>query len=113
MGLPRRPLAAWWLVLLVFLPLEAWLFLKMRHVWGLWETILAFIVLGLLAARASRPRGVLAWLLPVRAERKAAARPVWLALLVLVTAFLWSSPFGPHPWLPALACALSVKAIVS
>lgn len=113
MALPRRALAPWWLVLLVFLPLEVWLFLKMRDVWGLVKTILAFLVLGFLAARASRPRGILAWLFPTRAERKAAARPVWLALLLLAAAFLWWSPFGPQPWLPAAACAFGAKALVS
>lgn len=101
-----------WLVLLVFLPLDIWLFLRLRDAWGLWRAAGAFLVLGLLAARAARPRGLLAWLMPGRAERKHSERPVWLAALALAAVVAWFLPFGPQPWLPLVAATLGAKALI-
>lgn len=113
MQLPRRRLLPWWLALLAFIPLQIWLFLKLRDAWGLWPTVGTFAAVGLLAARASRPRGLLAWLLPGRAERRHRARPLWLGVLALAAAVAWLLPFGPQPWLPLLPAAFGAKALLA
>lgn len=111
--LPKRRLLPWWLVFLVFLPLQIWLFLKLRDAWGIWRTVLAILVVGFVAANAARPRGLLAWIFPNRAARQNAARPVWVLVLAALAAASWFLPWGPQPWLAAFIGASGAKAVVS
>lgn len=111
--LPRERVLPWWIALLVFVPLEIWLFLEMRAAWGVWRTLGVVLVLALLAARAARPKGILAWIFPRWRERRHAARPVWLLALVAAAAASWFLPWGPQPWLPAFAAVLGAKAVVA
>lgn len=101
-----------WLVFVVFAPLQVWLFLRLRAAWGLWPTVGAFLVIGLLAARASRAPWVQRLLFPGAAERRERRRPVYSGILLVAAAASWLLAWGPQPWLPAAAAVSLVKANV-
>lgn len=109
---PPRRLLPGWLVFVLFLPLQVWLFLKMRDAWGVWRTLLTVLVVAFVAANAARPRGLLAWLFPDRAARQNAARPLWVLVLAGLAVAVWFLPWGPQPWLAAFIGASGAKAVV-
>lgn len=101
-----------WLVFIVFVPLQIWLFLKLRETWGFWPTVGAFTVVGFLAARAARAPWFQRLFFPHRAERRERNRPLYSGILLVLAAVSWFLPFGPQPWLPAAVGVSLVKANV-
>ena len=110
--LPQRRLLPWWLVFLVCVPLQVWLFFQLRASWGIWPTVGTILVVSLVAAKAARPQGLLSWIFPNRAARKNATRPFWLLVLAAAAAATWFLPWGPQPWLAAFIGASGAKAVV-
>jgi len=101
-----------WLVFIVFVPLQIWLFLRLRDAWGFWPTVGAFTVIGLLAARAARAPWLQRVLFPHRAQTRERRRPVYSGILLLLAAVSFFLPWGPQPWLPAAVGVSLVKANV-
>lgn len=101
-----------WLVFLLFVPLQIWLFLELKDAWGWWPTIGAFLVLGLLATRAARAPWLKSMLFPGWAAQRERRRPFWSGVLLVLAAVSWLLPWGPQPWLPAAAVTSLVKANV-
>lgn len=101
-----------WLVFVVFVPIQVWLFFKLKAAWGLWPTLGAFLVLAFLATRAARAPWIQRALFPWMAERREQRRPIYSGILLVVAAASWLLPWGPQPWLPAAAAVSLVKANV-
>ena len=102
-----------WLVFVVFVPLQVWLFLELKSAWGWWPTIGAFLVIGLVAARAARAPWFQRLFFPYHAARRETRRPLYSGILLVLAAVSWFLPFGPQPWLPAAVGVSLVKANVS
>lgn len=101
-----------WLVFIVFVPIQIWLFLKLRAAWGLWPTIGSFLVIGFLAARAARAPWFQRVFFPNWAESRERRRPVYSGVLLVLAALSLLLPWGPQPWLPAAVGVSLVKANV-
>lgn len=99
-----------WFVFIVFVPIQIWIFFRMKDAWGLWRTVGTFLLVGLLAARATRPMGLRAMLFPWWAERWEGRRHVYQGILLFAAAVTWFAPWGPQPWLPAIIAVSAVKA---
>lgn len=101
-----------WLVFIVFVPLQVWLFLKMRDAWGFWPTVGAFMLIGILAARAARAPWFQRLFFPQWAKTRERRRPVYSGILLLLAAVSFLLPWGPQPWLPAAVGVSLLKANV-
>lgn len=98
-----------WLVFILFVPLQIWLFLNLFDQWR-WWTVLFFLALGILGNRAARGPWLTAMLFPRRAVRHERRRHVFQGLLFLAAALAWLLPQNaglfawaaswPQPWLP-------------
>lgn len=113
-----RPLPGW-LVFIVFVPLQIWIFLKLFEQWR-WWTLLLFVVLGFLGNRASRAPWLTALIFPGLAARHERRRHVFQGILFLAAALTWLLPASavaptyaaswPQPWLPLAFLATLLKA---
>jgi H+/Cl- antiporter ClcA len=110
----RRTSGTWlripgWLVFVIFVPLQIWLFLHLFDHWR-WWTLLFFFALGILGNRAARAAWLTTMLFPHRAVRHERRRHVFQGLLFLGAALTWLLPQSPgtfafaatwpQPWLP-------------
>lgn len=96
-----------WLVFVIFVPLQIWIFLNLFEQWR-WWTIAFFLALGILGNRAARAPWITSMLFPMRAVRHERRRHVFQGLLFLAAALGWLLPQAaflpaaapwPHPWL--------------
>lgn len=113
-----------WLVFVIFVPLQIWLFLKLFEHWRYW-TILFMMVLGFVGNRAARAPWISELLFPRHAQRHERRRHVFQGILFLAAAltfFLpqavgvlparvdaWSAAW-PQPWLPLVFLLTLLKA---
>lgn len=118
---PRRfeaPRLPGWLAFIIFVPLQIWLFLELRAVWGIWWTLLVITVLGLIGSRAARAPWFRSLLFPgsaLRWERRRFVFQIVLAALALA-AFLarvgpWWLP-DAHPWFAGYVTTTLAKAVL-
>lgn len=101
-----------WLVFVIFVPLQIWIFLMMKDIWGWGWTFLTFLIIGLVATRAGRAGFLREAFFPRRAERWERNRFVFQGILLLGAVVTFALPWGPQPWLPAAAAASLVKSAV-
>jgi hypothetical protein len=115
-----------WLVFIVFVPLQIWLFLHLKDAWGWWWTIASFMALGLMGARAARAPWLTSMLFPSHAMRHEMRRHVFQGILFLLAALTWLAPQAvaagvapsawaahvPQPWLPLALLVTLLKAAV-
>lgn len=99
-----------WVLLFVFLPLQIFLFVKILGEWGFWRSAGAMLLLGLVATRAARARGLRAILFPQYAERWEQRRHIFQGILFVGAVVLWVAKFGPQPWLPLAVGLSAIKA---
>lgn len=90
-----------WLVFVIFVPLQVWLFLNLVDVWGFWWTLPFFLLLGVLGARAGTPPWLRAALFPQWAQRWEERRHLYQGILLLLAAGSWLLPQAPEGVLPA------------
>lgn len=102
-----------WLVFLIFVPLQIYLIVKLYDAWGFWKTLGTVFLIGLVATRAGRARGLRALLFPGWAERWEQRRHVFQGLLFLGAAVTFYFALGPQPWIPLLVAASAIKAAVA
>lgn len=98
-----------WLVFVIFVPLQIWLFLNLFGHWR-WWTVLFFLLLGLVGSHAARAPWLTSMLFPHRALRHERRRHVFQGILFLGAALAWLLPQNPtvfafaaswpQPWLP-------------
>lgn len=108
-----------WLVFLVFVPLQIWIFYHLFQAWQ-WWTIPFLILLGLLGNRAARAAWLTQLLFPGRAYRHEVRRHVFQGILFLAAAITWLLPrqgdflpaaqAWPQPWLPLAFLVTLLKA---
>ena len=99
-----------WLVFVIFVPLQIWLFLQLREAWGIWWTILLFLGLGILGARAARASWFKEVFFPRWADRWERRRHIFQGALLIVAGATWMLAWGPQPWVPAASLATLAKA---
>ena len=118
--MPRLP---GWLVFVVFVPLQIWLFWKLFEHWR-WWTVLFFMLLGFLGNRAARAAWLTELLFPGRARRHEARRHIFQGILFLAAALAalpWLLPQSlgfapawydalPQPWIPLAFLVTLLKA---
>lgn len=112
-----------WLVFVIFVPLQIWLFWHVFQEWR-WWTVLFFMVLGLLGNRAARAAWLTEMFFPRRARRHEARRHVFQGILFLAAAIAalprllpqsealtpgWLEAL-PWPWVPLAFLVTLVKA---
>ena len=109
-----------WLVFVIFVPLQIWLFLNLFEHWR-WWTVLFFFVLGLVGNRAARAAWLTELLFPHRARRHERRRHVFQGILFLAAALAWFLPRAtaiapgwvmalPQPWVPLAFLVTLLKA---
>lgn len=108
-----------WLVFVIFVPLQIWLFLKLFDHWR-WWTVLFMMALGFLGNRAARAAWLTQLLFPGRAFRHERRRHVFQGILFLAAALAWFLPqwtgappaveAWPQPWLPLAFLVTLLKA---
>lgn len=107
-----------WLVFIVFVPLQIYLFWQLRGEWGWLWTLFILLLLGIVATRSARAPWLTSLFFPARAYRWERRRHVFQGILFLVAAVGWLFHWGPwwlpdaHPWWPAMVTASLVKAAV-
>lgn len=101
-----------WLAFVIFVPLQIWIFLEMKAAWGWGWTILAFVVIGIVAARAARAGFLRETFFPRWAARWEKRRHIYQGALLLAAAVTFLAAWGPQPWLPAAALTALAKASV-
>lgn len=116
-----------WLVFLIFVPLQIWLFFNLKDEWGWWWTIAFFLVLGILGNRAARAPWLTSALFPGRALTHERRRHVYQGILFLAAAATWVLPryvgvlappvsswaaAWPQPWLPLAFLVTLLKSAV-
>jgi len=109
-----------WLVFLIFVPLQIWLFYHVFQEWR-WWAVPFFMLLGFLGNRAARAAWLTELLFPSRARRHEARRHVFQGVLFLAAALAWLLPRTPQyapgwvealpqPWIPLAFLATLLKA---
>lgn len=108
-----------WLVFLIFVPIQIFLFWKLFGEWRYW-TILFFLVVGFFGNRAARVPWLTALLFPGRAYRHEVRRHVFQGILLLAAAITWLLPRSavaptwslgwPQPWVPLVFLVTLLKA---
>lgn len=78
-----------WLVFVIFVPLQIYLFLQVKEGWGFWWTLLYFMVIGFLGNRASKAPFFQQLFFPWAAERWESRRHLHQGVLFLVAALLF------------------------
>lgn len=116
-----------WLVFLVFVPLQVWIFLNLVDHWGFWWSLLFVLVVGMVATRAGRATGLRALLFPSFAQRWEERRHLYQGLLFLAAVATFTVLYGPGhivgdplspaqraaaPWVGGFLAASAVKAAV-
>ena len=115
----RRPLLPGWLVFLIFVPIQIYLFFQLFQHWK-WWTILFVMVLGFLGNRAARAPWITQLFFPGHAYRHELRRHVFQGILFLAAAVTWFVPRAaaaptwalawPQPWVPLAFLATLLKA---
>ena len=112
-----------WLALLIFVPLQIYLAIKLYAAYGFWVALAVLIVVGVLAARAARAPWFRAMLFPHWAMRWESRRHLYQGILFLGAALAWflvatavpGVPQGLHDWLakgyPFLPLAMTVSLV--
>lgn len=108
-----------WLVFLVFVPLQIWLFYHLFQAWH-WWTVPFFMLLGFLGNRAARAAWLTQLVFPGAAYRHEVRRHVFQGVLFLLAAVAWllpqqaglfpASESWPQPWLPLAFLVTLLKA---
>lgn len=108
-----------WLVFLVFVPLQIWIFFQLFQDWR-WWTIPFFMLLGFLGNRAARAPWITQLFFPGHAYRHEVRRHVFQGILFLAAAITWFVPRSvglfpasaawPQPWLPLAFLVTLLKA---
>ena len=117
---PRRFVLPGWLVFVIFVPLQIWLFWKLFEHWR-WWTILFFMLVGFLGNRAARAAWLTEMFFPGRARRHEARRHIFQGILFLCAALAWLLPQSPQfapawvealpqPWIPLAFLVTLLKA---
>ncbi len=101
-----------WLIFILFVPLQVYLFLQTIEVWGFWKAAGVFLVLTIITTRATRPMGLRVLLFPMWAHRWQQRRHVYQGVLFLIAALTYSIPWGSQPWLAAAAAVGAIKAFL-
>lgn len=101
-----------WLVFLLFVPLQIWLFFQIKDFWGLWPTVGFVFVIGIVATRATRAMGLRAMLFPGWAHRWEQRRHLFQGLLFLGALLSFAFTWGPQPWVGAFVGVSAIKAAV-
>ena len=113
-----------WLVFVIFVPLQIWLFLHLFEHWR-WWTVLFMMALGFVGNRAARAAWLTELIFPARAQRHERRRHVFQGILFLAAALTWFLPqtagllsprldawtsAWPQPWLPLAFLVTLLKA---
>lgn len=108
-----------WLVFVVFVPLQIWLFVHLFAAWR-WWSIPFFIVLGFVGNRAARAPWLTEMLFPRHAQRHELRRHVFQGILFIAAAVAFFLPqwigapawaeAWPQPWLPLAFLVTLLKA---
>lgn len=116
-----------WLVFLIFVPLQIWFFFELKDVWGIWWTILFFLVVGYLGNRAARAPWIKTLLFPGKALKWERRRHVYQGILFILAGLTFVLPTmamglpervatmaqsWPQPWLPLAFLVTLLKAAV-
>lgn len=102
-----------WLVFLVFVPLQIFLFVKLVGAWGFWWSLVSVFLVGILATRAARAPLFRSMLFPAWADRWESRRHLFQGILLLAAAVAYLAAWGPQPWLPLVLVVSLVKSAVS
>lgn len=108
-----------WLVFVIFVPLQVWLFVQLFEHWRWWTPVF-FLALGILGNRAARAPWLTQMLFPGRAHRHELRRHVFQGILFLAAAFTFLLPrmslapawalAWPQPWVPLAFLVTLLKA---
>lgn len=96
-----------WLAMLIFVPLQVYLAIKLYAAYGLWTALAVLVVIGILSARAARAPWFRAMLFPHWALQWERRRHLFQGILFLGAALAWllvasevpRVPLGLHDWL--------------
>lgn len=108
-----------WLVFLIFVPLQIWIFWRLFEHWR-WWTAPFFLLVGFLGNRAARAPWLTQILFPGHARRHELRRHVFQGILFVAAATTWLLPQNvaapawalawPQPWMPLAFLVALLKA---